>query len=152
MFVDADHAHDKITGRSITGLVVFVCSTPVVWYSKKQQAVATSTFSAEFTALKAAVEECVNLRYHLRSMGIPVKTATPIYVDNMGVVLNATNLSSSLNKKTVALSYHFVREPVANRVIHIRKIDTKDNYADSYTKALLRQEHHSFYYQYQRNG
>ena len=148
MFVDADHAHNKITGRSITGLVVFVGSTPIIWHLKRQQAVATSTFSAEFTALKAAVEECVSLRYHMRSMGIPVKTATPIYVDDMGVVLNTTNPGSSLNKKTVALSYYFVREHVANRVIHIREIDTKDNYADSYTKALLRQEHHSFYYQY----
>ena len=85
-------------------------------------------------------------------MGVPVTKTTPIYVDNMGVVVNATNPASALNKKAVALSYHYVREHVANGIIDIRKIDSKENYADLYTKALPRGEHHSFFYQYQRNG
>jgi short-subunit dehydrogenase involved in D-alanine esterification of teichoic acids len=46
---------------------------------------------AKFTALKKAVEEITALRYHLRSMGIKVSKITPIYVDNMSVVLNASN-------------------------------------------------------------
>jgi len=29
MFVDADHGHDKVTGRSITGFICMVGSTPV---------------------------------------------------------------------------------------------------------------------------
>ena len=33
-FVDADHAHDKVTGRSITGILTMVGSTPVIWESK----------------------------------------------------------------------------------------------------------------------
>ncbi len=110
LFVDADHGHDKITGRSITGLLSFIGSTPATWGARRQTAVATSTFSAEFMALKRAVEKAVTIRYHLRSMGVKVETATPIWVDHMGVVLNATDPASSLNKKWVALSYHFVRE------------------------------------------
>eukprot|EP00980_Cylindrotheca_fusiformis_P019026 scaffold6396_cov63-Cylindrotheca_fusiformis.AAC.1 len=35
IFVDADHAHDKVSGRSITGLLATVGSTPVTWKSKK---------------------------------------------------------------------------------------------------------------------
>ena len=85
-------------------------------------------------------------------MRVPVTKATPLYVDNMGVVINATDLGSTLNKKTVALAYHFVREHVANDVIDIRKVKSEDNYADPFTKALTRQSHHSFYYQFQRNG
>jgi hypothetical protein len=61
-------------------------------------------------------------------MGIKVSKPTPIFVDNMGVVLNASNPGSTSNKKSVALSYHFVREHVANDVMEIRKIDTADNY------------------------
>eukprot|EP00957_Ditylum_brightwellii_P053825 4078105-Ditylum_brightwellii.AAC.1 len=63
-------------------------------------------------------------------MGFKVSVPTPIFVDNMSVVLNASNPGSTLNKKTVALSYHFVREHVANAVIEIRKIDSEDNFAD----------------------
>ena len=147
LFVDANHAHDKITGRSITGIFGFVGSTPVIWSSKRQASVQTSTFGAEFTALKKAVEEVITLRYYLRSMGIQVNKVTPIYVDNMGVVLNASNPGSTLNKKSVALSYHFVREHVANDVIEIRKIDSADNFADPFTKALTSNEHHDFFYE-----
>jgi len=147
LFVDANHAHDKVTGRSVTGLFCFVGSTPVLWKSQRQASVQTSTFGAEFTALKKAVEEAITLRYYLRSMGIKVNKTTPIFVDNMGVVLNASNPGSTLNKKSVALSYHFVREHVANSAIEIRKIDTADNYADPFTKALTSGDHHDFFYE-----
>ncbi|KAL7463628.1 hypothetical protein ACHAXS_009678, partial [Conticribra weissflogii] len=33
VFFDSDHAHDKVTNRSCTGLVVYVGSTPVMWSS-----------------------------------------------------------------------------------------------------------------------
>ena len=147
IFVDANHAHDKVTGRSVTGLFCFVGCTPVLWKSKQQASVQTSTFGAEFTALKKAVEEVITLRYYLRSMGISVTKPTPIFVDNMGVVLNASNPGSTLNKKSVALSYHFVREHVANDVCEIRKIDSADNFADPFTKALTSNDHHDFFYE-----
>ena len=36
----------------------------------------------------------------------------------------------------VALAYHFVHEHVANDIIDVKKIDSKDNYADAFTKSL----------------
>jgi len=93
IFVDGDHGHDKVTGRSITSLITLVGSTPVIWSSKRQSCVQLSTFGAEFTALKKAVEEAAALRYHLRSMGIKVEKPTPIYIDNMSVVLNGSRQS-----------------------------------------------------------
>jgi hypothetical protein len=151
IFCDADHAHDKVTGRSVTGILGLVGSTPTIWSSKRQASVQTSTFGAEFTALKKAAEEAVSLRYHLRSMGVQVTQPTVIWVDNMGVVLNASNPGSTLNKKSIALSYHFIREHAAGKVISIRKIDTKDNYANPMTKALSSTHHHDFFYELQRN-
>eukprot|EP00957_Ditylum_brightwellii_P029302 2214856-Ditylum_brightwellii.AAC.1 len=46
VFCDADHGHDKATGRSITGIMSVVGSTPMTWSSKWQAAVQTSTFGA----------------------------------------------------------------------------------------------------------
>jgi hypothetical protein len=63
----------------------------------------------------------------------------------MAVVLNATKPGSALNKKVIALAYHFVREHQSRSVISIRKIDTKDNYADPFTKALNNTEFHAFF-------
>ena len=61
ILVDSDHAHDKRTRRSLTGLIVFVGSTPVYWISKKQSTIASSTYTAEFSTLHTATEEAVNI-------------------------------------------------------------------------------------------
>ena len=50
-FVDADHGGDKITRRSQTGIVLFRNSALLVWYSKRQNTVESSTFGAEFITL-----------------------------------------------------------------------------------------------------
>ena len=59
-------------------------STPTTWSAKRQTSVQTSTFVAEFIALKRAVEEAITIRYHLRSMGVVVSEATEIYADTGG--------------------------------------------------------------------
>ena len=37
IFVDADHAHNKTTGRSITGILTMIGSTPTTWNLKGKQ-------------------------------------------------------------------------------------------------------------------
>jgi hypothetical protein len=73
-----------------------------------------------------------------------VTKATPMWVDNMTVDLKVTKPGSALNKKVIALAYHFVREHQSKSVVSIRKIDTKDNYTDPFTKALINTEFHGF--------
>ena len=55
-FVDADHAGNRITRRSHTGILLFANRAPVVWYSKRQNMVKTSTFGSEFVATRISVE------------------------------------------------------------------------------------------------
>ena len=82
LMLDADHAHDKRTRRSLTGIITFVGSTPIGWYSKWQGAVASLTYAAEFNALRAGTEEAMTICYMLRCLGIPVKKATKVFRDN----------------------------------------------------------------------
>eukprot|EP00957_Ditylum_brightwellii_P208038 15355605-Ditylum_brightwellii.AAC.2 len=63
VYVDSDHAHDKLTQCSITGLIIFVGRIPVMFLSKHQGTVETFTYGAEFMAMKTAVEEVIALRY-----------------------------------------------------------------------------------------
>ena len=151
IFVDADHGHDKVTRRSITGMITFVGSTPMQWLSKRQASVQTSTFGAEFTALKTAVETAITVRYYLRLMGITVRKPTNIMVDNMSVVISASNPATTLNKKHIALAYHFVRKHAALKVINILKIDSADNFADPFTKGMSSGNHDDFYQEIMRN-
>ena len=64
-FVDSDRAHDKITRRSVTGIVIFIGRTPVYFSSKRQGAIETSTYGVEFCAMKSAVEEVISVWYML---------------------------------------------------------------------------------------
>ena len=145
ILVDSDHGHDRKTGRSITGMISFVGQTPIYWSSKRQGAVQTTTFGAEFTALKKAVEEAVTMRYYLRSMGVLVTKPSVIYGDNLSAIVNVTDPGSQLNKKYLALSYHYCREHFSAGIVDIRKIDGKDNCSDALTKALNGSEFHSHF-------
>jgi hypothetical protein len=53
-FVDANHAGSVITRRSHTGIIIFVQNAPILWFSKKQNMVESSTFGSELVALRIA--------------------------------------------------------------------------------------------------
>jgi hypothetical protein len=135
-FVDSDHAHDKLTRRSITGLLIIVGRTPVYFMSRRQGAISTSTYGAEFCAMRTAVEEVQAVRYMLRCLGVKVKHATLICGDNKGVIQNCTMSDSLLKKKHVAIAYHKTREAAAAGIVHPIKIRSEHNFADILTKAV----------------
>ena len=134
-FCDSDHAGDRMTRRSRTGILIYVNKAPVCWYSKKQGTVETSTFGSEFTALKVCTEMLRGLRYKLRMMGIPLDGPAHVRVDNMSVVNNTTKPESRLQKKSNAIAYHYVRENVAAGIIRIGYENTATNLADMLTKS-----------------
>ena len=136
VFVDSDHAHDKVNCRSITGIIMLVGRTNLLYYSKQQVAVETSNYSAEFMTMSHAVEEVVALRYMLRCLGVNVDTASAVYRDNLGVIQNATIKDNLLKKKHVVISYHKVREAFAAGIIVLIKIASAENFADCLTKSL----------------
>ena len=141
VFLDSDHAHNKVTHQSITGLIVIFSRAPVFYYSKLQGSVETSNYSAEFMAIRIAVEEVVALRYMLRCLCVNDDTASEVYGDNLGVIQNANIKDGLLNKKHVVISYHKVREAVAAGIIFLIKIASADNFADCLTKSLPITDH-----------
>ena len=81
-FVDADHAGDKSNRRSHTGILIFVNKAPILWVSKKQNTVETSSYGSELVVIKMATELIEGLRFKLRSFGIPVEGSSPLFCDN----------------------------------------------------------------------
>ena len=71
-FVSSDHAHDKMTRKSINGLLILVRSTTEYFLSKHKGAIATSTYGAEFCAMKTVVEEFQSIRYMLCCLGVKI--------------------------------------------------------------------------------
>ena len=56
MFVDSNHAGDKLTCRLHTGFIIYLNLVPITWYSKKQATIETSVFGANFVAMKQGME------------------------------------------------------------------------------------------------
>jgi hypothetical protein len=90
IFFVSDHGHDRKTGRSISGVIVMVGCTHITWKSRRQGAIATSTYGAEFYAMKLATEEAIMIRYMLRSLGVPVTSPCQMYGDSSSVIQNTT--------------------------------------------------------------
>jgi hypothetical protein len=112
-FVNADHAGCLATTRSHTGVIIFVNCAPILWYSKRQNTVESSTFGSDFIAAKTAVDMIEGLRYKLRMLGITIDGPTNLFGDNQSVVVSATQALSTLKKKHNAIAFHRVRESLA---------------------------------------
>ena len=56
MFVDSDHAGDKVSRRSRMGYFIFIKKAIITWMSKRELTIESSVFGAEFVALKHRVE------------------------------------------------------------------------------------------------
>ena len=147
-YVDADHARDKVTCRSVTGIVMLLNNTPITWMSKRQQTVETSTYGLELVAARIAVDLIIEMRYKLRMLGVVLEESSVLVGDNMAVVINTTLPSSSLKKKHQACNYHRVREAIAARFIKFGYIHTSLNLADICTKPLGSQAFHDLLKEY----
>ena len=135
-FVDANLMHCKVTGKSATGILHLINQTPVDWFSRKQPTVETATYGSEFVAARQATEQIIDLRYTLRSMGVPIEKASWLLGDNRSVITSSTIPHSSLSKRHQALAYHRVRSAVAGGFLKFCHIKGTQNTADIMTKFL----------------
>ena len=136
LFVDSDHAGDKVRRRSRTGFFIFLNSAPIAWMSKRQPTVETSVFGAEFVAMKHGVETLRGIRYKLRMMGVPIDGPSYVFGDNMSVINNTTKPESVLKKKSNSICYHAIREAVAMGECIVTHITTGENVGDLATKPI----------------
>ena len=138
MFADTNLYHDRLTGRSLTGLILMANKTPVDWYSKKQISVESATYGSKFVAARIGTDKLVEMRYDLRMLGVPIEGPSIMFGDNMAVINSASIPESNLKKRHNALSYHCVREAIAANVLVFYHIKGTENLADILTKFLPR--------------
>jgi hypothetical protein len=136
VYFDSNFAHDEKTRRSISGNISFVAGTPVSWISKRQGAIATSTYSAEMCAAKLGAEEAISIRYMLRSFGVRLAGPTLLIGDNLGMLHSVASPGTLCKKKLSQVAYHYVQECNAMKEVLVRKIHTSFNISDALTKAL----------------
>jgi hypothetical protein len=138
-FCDASFAPDRVDFRSTSGQVIFVGDTPVLWSARRQQGTATSSAMAELKALGQTVNDVLDIRLMLRRMDLLDTKPSVIWCDSQAAIaiiyraeLNATR---SYPRNSAVRIMH-VRDAVDNGDITIRYVNTSENRADLFTKAL----------------
>ncbi len=63
-FIDGNHA-ENVTRRMHTGIIIYVQNAQVIWFSKRQNTVESSSFGSKFVALRTAKDMLVAFRYKL---------------------------------------------------------------------------------------
>jgi hypothetical protein len=96
VYVNADHAHDLVIRRTITGILVMLNNTPIRWVSKRQKTVETSTNGSELVSSRVATELILEVRYMLRSLGVALDGPALMLGDNMSVIWAKKSRSRSL--------------------------------------------------------
>lgn len=64
------------------GVFLFVNKAPILWDSKRQNTVETSTFGSEYCAMKTAIAMIEGAWYKLIMMGIPLIGSTAVFCDS----------------------------------------------------------------------
>jgi hypothetical protein len=104
--------------------------------------VETSSYGSELVASRVATELILEIRYILRSLGVPLDGPALMIGYNMSVILNTT-VPSSVLKKHNTIAYHRIRETIAARIMKFAYIKSEENVSDVLTKALSNEKFHN---------
>ena len=110
---------------------------PILWYSKQQNTVGTTTFLSKFIALKTATELVESLLYKLKIFGIPTEGPSSMFCENESFSNKVSTPEFKLKGNNVSICYHKCRETVATGVYQIAKEGTATNLANLFTKILV---------------
>ena len=156
-YPDADFAglwgyedpHDSTCVRSRTGFVICVSDCPVMWVSKLQTEIATSTLEAEYVAMGTCCRSLFpmirTVKAIAKGIGLSPREVTNMHVklheDNNGALTLAKLPPPRMTPRTkwYAVKYHWFRSQLGPNKVELVKIDTKSQKGDFYTKGLRRE-------------
>ena len=135
-YTDSDWAEDQIDRKSNSGFVCFLSNSPIMWKSKKQTIVATSSAEAEYIAMSTAAKEIIWIRRLIEGFGLQQNGPTPVHSDSMSAIAMVSNPKSGSKTKHIDTKFHHVKDLVSNKVLKLEYVPTERNVADVLTKPL----------------
>ena len=143
-YVDADWAGDNIDRKSTSGYVIRLFGNVIDWKSRKQKSVTKASTYAEYVALSEVVSELKYIKELLKMFGVEINEPIKIYEDNTGAINIANYGNFTKNSKHIKIHYQFINECVKEKLIEVCKIESENNIADIFTKALCREKFEKF--------
>jgi histone deacetylase 1/2 len=98
--------------------------------------VSRSSTETEYKTVANATAELNWVQSLLRELKIAQRQPRVLWCDNIGVTYLSSNPVFHARTKHIEVDYHVVIERVAQKLLHIRFISSKDQLADIFTKPL----------------
>jgi hypothetical protein len=137
IFSDADFANCVDTRRSITGFLLTLYGSPVLWGSRRQPIVTKSTMAAEYVAASQATDEVLHFMKLEKDLGIE-QDCIPMLLkqDNQATARSLVNSIQDGKSKYLDIHFHYVRERIQKGEIVVEWAGTNSMLADAFTKPL----------------
>lgn len=136
---DADFANDIVDRKSISGAIITINHSPVMWYSRKQGAVAMSTAESEYRSMATELQEGIYLQRILQSLPmLPNQVTTEGLTENKPALDMVFSLGGTKLSKFIDLRHKFIQDEIKKRRISYNHVTTDKMKADILTKPLTR--------------
>lgn len=152
LYADADfagqwnlqNADDPVSINSQSGSIITLGNIPVLWSSKLQTQIATSTMHAKYGALSNALRDLIPIQDLLNEINekFPIEhiketCIAKVWEDNEAIKLAKKPFSHvTPNRKHYGIKYHWFCEKLDELKIEIYHIKTHLQKADIFTKGL----------------
>ncbi|GKA89911.1 hypothetical protein Tco_0811723, partial [Tanacetum coccineum] len=142
-YCDASWQIDKDDSKSHFGWVFLLNGGAVTWKSSKQDTVVDFTCDSEYIATCEASKEAIWMKNFIGDLGVVPTVQGPIeiFCDNKSEVALTKEPKYHRKSKHIDRKYHFVRSKVAKGHVIVKDIQSEDNLADPFTKALAKSKH-----------
>ncbi|GKC58306.1 hypothetical protein Tco_1085904 [Tanacetum coccineum] len=142
-YYDVGWQTNKDDSRSQSGWVFLLNEGAVTWKSSKQDTVAHSTCEFKYITACEASKEAIWMKNFIRDLGVVPTVQDPIeiFCDNESAVALTKEPKDHGKSKHIERKYYFVRSKVEEGHVIVKDIRSKDNPADSFTKALAKSKH-----------
>ena len=135
-YTDASFAVGELM-ISISGFVIYVNCTPILWGSMKQTVGADSTCSAEFVAASICCKQLIQVENMFRFLGFLCPKPYRLYTDSQASLSIASNPHRMGQIRHIAIRYHLFRSLVCLNDVYPVYCVTEDMIADLFTKVLV---------------
>ncbi|KAJ8881524.1 hypothetical protein PR048_018006 [Dryococelus australis] len=123
IYADADWGADRTDCKSMNGMASFHCALS----SAEAEYIAGSLAATELLYLKGLLSEFVGSKGYVKCS---------LLVDNQGAIHMMRNYENTKRSKHIDITFHFLKDIVAKRLISIKYVESNLNIADMFTKSL----------------
>ena len=133
---DSNYATDPESRRSVTGTVVYLNDSPIVFGSVTQKHVTLSVTEAELAAAVSLVQDMMYVYRVMMSLGLEVELPMLVEMDNSGARDLANSWSFGGRTRHVDVRMFFLRELKEDGLLSFKHVSGTENESDIFTKNV----------------